>query len=122
MQAHSIVFNRPETVAHQTTSASRPIDLDHLTRQTLGRKDLEQEVLALFIRQVRQSMRGLVPANIDERRRIAHLLKGSARGVGAFAIADSAERLEEAPHSDAAINGLSVAVLEVENFLLRLMR
>jgi HPt (histidine-containing phosphotransfer) domain-containing protein len=121
MQAHSIAFNRPETSAH-VTSSIRPIDLAHLSRQTMGRKDLEQEVLGLFIRQVRQSMRGLSSANIDERRRIAHLLKGSARGVGAFGIADAAERMERAPAVAGHVDDLAQCVLDVENFLLRLSR
>ena len=33
-------------------SASRPIDLVHLARQTLGDRSLEQEVLRLFLTQM----------------------------------------------------------------------
>lgn len=32
-------------------SAERPIDLVHLTRMTLGERNLEREVLQLFVRQ-----------------------------------------------------------------------
>ncbi|WP_298245604.1 Hpt domain-containing protein [uncultured Bradyrhizobium sp.] len=72
-----------------------PLDLDHLSRMTLGDADLEQEVLAMFAEQAVRLMAAMaaLPAEAGA---LAHKLKGSARGVGAFAVADAAESLETA--------------------------
>jgi len=70
-----------------------PIDFAHLKRMTLGDAGLEQEVLAMFAAQsaslviTLETMPGDAPA-------LAHTLKGSARAIGAFAVADAAARLE----------------------------
>jgi HPt (histidine-containing phosphotransfer) domain-containing protein len=74
----------------------RPIDLVHLSRMTLGDRSLEREVLQLFARQVSllvARMRQVSPAGISA---AAHTLKGSARGVGAWAVARAAEAVESA--------------------------
>jgi HPt (histidine-containing phosphotransfer) domain-containing protein len=72
-----------------------PIDLDHLKRMTLGDESLEREVLAMFSA---QSVRliGTLRALPAEARALAHTLQGSARAVGAFAVADAAAVLETA--------------------------
>jgi HPt (histidine-containing phosphotransfer) domain-containing protein len=72
----------------------RPIDLVHLARTTLGDRSLEREVLQLFHRQSRMliaRMRSAAPAGIAT---LAHTLKGSARGIGAWRVARAAELLE----------------------------
>lgn len=84
-------FQAPDSPSH---SPSRPIDLAHLAHQTMGDRALEQEVLGLFIRQARAANASIGAANAEERRRIAHTLKGSARSVGAFAMADCLDRIE----------------------------
>src|SRR4051812_44231460 len=65
-----------------------PIDFDHLARQTFADHALERELLELFAAQCD----ALVPAIGDARRpqdgvMAAHTLKGSARAVGAWALA-----------------------------------
>jgi HPt (histidine-containing phosphotransfer) domain-containing protein len=72
-----------------------PIDLDHLKRMTLGDERLEREVLAMFAAQSARLIDALaaLPA---EAGRLAHTLQGSARAVGAFAVADAAAVLEAA--------------------------
>jgi HPt (histidine-containing phosphotransfer) domain-containing protein len=120
MQAHSVAFNPPENRCRP--ACARPIDLDHLARQTMGQKDLETEVLTLFLRQARQCVRNMATAGIGERSAFAHSLKGSARGVGAFPLAERAERLEADPASEAAFEALAAAVIDVENFLTKLAR
>jgi HPt (histidine-containing phosphotransfer) domain-containing protein len=122
MQALHIAFNRPESRPRLSPSKARPVDLVHLARQTMGNKELEEEVLRLFARQARQCLQTLVNADLVERGRVAHMLKGSARGVGAFSVADHAELLEMSPHDEGAVAALSQAVVDVENFLLRLTR
>jgi HPt (histidine-containing phosphotransfer) domain-containing protein len=72
-----------------------PIDLDHLKRMTLGDDSLEREVLAMFAAQS-VSLVGALAALPAEARELVHALKGSARAVGAFAVADAAAVLEAA--------------------------
>jgi HPt (histidine-containing phosphotransfer) domain-containing protein len=75
-----------------------PIDLVHLARQTMGDRDLEAELLALFDRQAAQIAEKLTaPLGEDSplaRADLAHKLKGSARAVGAHAVAAAAENYE----------------------------
>ena len=72
-----------------------PIDVDHLKRMTLGDESLEREVLAMFSAQS-VSLIGALGALPAEARALVHTLKGSARAVGAFAVADAAAVLEAA--------------------------
>jgi HPt (histidine-containing phosphotransfer) domain-containing protein len=76
-----------------------PIDLSHLERMTLGDAGLEREVLAMFAAQSAKLMDGLagLPAGAAA---LAHTLKGSARAVGAFAVAEAVGRLEFALSGD----------------------
>src|SRR5262245_2696862 len=74
----------------------RAIDLVHLARTTLGDRGLEREVLQLFDRQstlLIARMRSATPAGVAT---LAHTLKGSARGIGAWRVARAAEALERA--------------------------
>jgi HPt (histidine-containing phosphotransfer) domain-containing protein len=79
-------------------SQACPIDLVHLSRQTMGDRELELEVLALFERQASHIGGKLVTlesgADHLVRADLAHKLKGSARAVGAFAVASAAENYE----------------------------
>jgi HPt (histidine-containing phosphotransfer) domain-containing protein len=73
----------------------RPVDLVHLSRQTMGDRDLEREVLALFEHQSLAILARLREAsNAKSWSEAAHTLKGSARGIGAFEVAKLAEELE----------------------------
>jgi HPt (histidine-containing phosphotransfer) domain-containing protein len=72
-----------------------PIDIDHLQRMTLGDAGLEREVLAMFSAQA-ASLIGALATLPPEAAALAHTLKGSARAIGAFAVADAAEVLEAA--------------------------
>jgi HPt (histidine-containing phosphotransfer) domain-containing protein len=70
-----------------------PIDTDHLQRMTLGDASLEREVLAMFSGQAMRLMRELAAPSSD-RRALVHMLKGSARAIGAFRVGEAAELLE----------------------------
>jgi HPt (histidine-containing phosphotransfer) domain-containing protein len=72
-----------------------PIDFEHLSRMTLGDAGLEQEVLAMFVAQSTTLVSTLAAMPVDARA-LAHTLKGSARAIGAFSVADAAARLEAA--------------------------
>ena len=75
--------------------ADPPIDLEHLGRMTLGEPNLEREVLTLFATQSREIAERLssIP---DDAAALAHTLKGSARAIGAFRVADAALTFETA--------------------------
>ena len=99
------------------TVRSRPIDLVHLTRQTMGDRDLEQEILTLFVQQALNVQDKLAKADGDECARLAHALRGAAGGVGAFAIADCAGDIENEPSNRVAIRRLSRLIDEARDFV-----
>jgi HPt (histidine-containing phosphotransfer) domain-containing protein len=70
-----------------------PIDIEHLKRMTLGDASLEHEVLAMFSAQA-VSLTGALDRLPADAGALAHTLKGSARAIGAFGVADAAESLE----------------------------
>jgi HPt (histidine-containing phosphotransfer) domain-containing protein len=88
----------------------RPLDLVHLARQTLGDRDLECEVLRLFAVQSASMMQRLGALPAEEKRLVAHTLKGSARAIGAWRVASAAATIEEAAEADLAV--LNEAVRE----------
>jgi HPt (histidine-containing phosphotransfer) domain-containing protein len=122
-------LNDPEASAAQGRAGvdcGRPIDLVHLARSTLGDRSLEREVLALFERQaviLLQRMEGAEPATLAG---LAHTLKGSARGIGAWRVAAAAEQVEAARHCDAtarnALTTLAAHVAEATGFIRDLLR
>src|SRR3981081_1039322 len=72
-----------------------PIDIEHLGRLTLGAASLEHEVLAMFAAQS-VTMIGALATLPPDAGALAHTLKGSARAIGAFGVADAPETLEAA--------------------------
>ena len=74
----------------------RPIDLVHLARMTLGDRSLEREVLQLFDRQSTLLIARMRAASPEGIALLAHTLKGSARGIGAWRVARAAEAVEAA--------------------------
>lgn len=122
MASASIAFEAPDNSSGASPSQSRPIDLVHLANQTMGDKALENEILQMFCRNARSALKEI--ANGDEAAVIAtaHRLKGSAAAVGAFKVFVAAELLE-AKGGDAALRAsLGAAVIEAENFILKLCR
>jgi HPt (histidine-containing phosphotransfer) domain-containing protein len=107
-------------------SLERPIDLVHLSRMTLGDRGLEREVLALFDRQATvmvSRMRSAAPGSVTT---VAHTLKGSARGVGAWRVAAAAEAVELAASGEgdlsAAITRLAAMAEEARAVIAELLR
>ena len=98
------------------------IDAAHLGHMTLGDRRLEREVLELFLRQTTIMLNRIVGAAPPLAAAAAHTLKGSARGIGAWRVAQAAELLENAaggdgghgagPDLDEAIAELKAASLE----------
>jgi HPt (histidine-containing phosphotransfer) domain-containing protein len=76
------------------TSAT-PIDWSHLSRFTLGDTALEHEVLGLFAMDAPRYLAKMVAArHRKDWIEAAHTLKGSARAVGAWNVAECAQAAE----------------------------
>ena len=121
-----IVRSIDATDAPSLAPDDRPIDLVHLARTTLGDRGLEREVLQLFERQstlLIARMRSAEPAGIVT---LAHTLKGSARGIGAWRVAHAAEALELAGARDgeigSALDRLNAASDEARRAIADLLR
>jgi HPt (histidine-containing phosphotransfer) domain-containing protein len=101
-----------------------PLDLKHLFRMTLGDHGLEREVLALFDRQVDMLIARMETVDPSCVPALAHTLKGSARGVGAWAMARAAEAVEAAPPAELApaVAALAQAASEARAAIAEILR
>ncbi|MEW9808026.1 Hpt domain-containing protein [Mesorhizobium marinum] len=95
----------------------RPLDLSHLAAQTMGDRELEREVLAMFAEQAQAVRRQIAKAELKERLFLAHALKGSARGVGAFPIAECASAIEQSPTDRLVLKRLERLIDEACDFI-----
>ncbi len=103
------------------SAQTRPVDLVHLSRYTGGDPVLNAEILQLFSGQAAELMLKLQTV-LDARdlkgwKDITHSIKGAARGIGAFAMADAAANAEHAfpaPDNTAAVRALQDLKLEAE--------
>lgn len=111
--ARDTAFTGERRSSHRTA----PIDLVHLARQTFGSEALEREILRLFVAQSRVLVETIAAADVDERRALAHRLKGSALGVGAGRMARLADAIESEADAVRAIGELAEAFEEVRAFV-----
>lgn len=82
---------------------SSPFDRAHLERATHGDRALAREVLRLFDFQSERQLAAMASAtDAKGRAEAAHALKGAARGVGAFAVARTAEDVEACAEDETA--------------------
>jgi len=105
----------------------RAIDFEHLFRMTLGDHALEREVLQLFDRQSGMLMERIATSEPAVVAAFAHTLKGSARGIGAWQVARSADVLECAALAgksglEADIHALALSVREARTVISELLR
>lgn len=96
------------------------VDLAHLHAQTMGDEALAREVLGLFRSQSRSCLGRLA----DRRQRgadLAHLMVGSARGIGAHQVAAAAFALETklraGEDGEAEFAALDAAVAAADAFI-----
>jgi HPt (histidine-containing phosphotransfer) domain-containing protein len=121
--ATAVAFQSLEPLDRGASPASeRPVDLVHLSRFTLGDEKLEREVLQLFRVQTRIYLDRLESAADSKSwRHAAHTIKGSARGIGAWAVASAAQSAEElaaAPAGKrAALKELTAAIEAAITFI-----
>lgn len=120
--ANAIAFAMPGGESSSGPIRRRPIDLVHLAKQTMDDRLVEQEVLALFVQQAALVRDGMVHGDSQERLRLAHGLKGSARGIGAFAIAECMEAIEQNPFDEKALKRLPELVDEARDFIAAISR
>lgn len=80
-------------IGTRQTDGSEPVDLVHLSGQTMGDRALEAEVLRIFLSQAPIWLGALAGGN-RARKEAAHTLKGSARAIGAFRLAELAAEAE----------------------------
>lgn len=116
------VFAPPDTPC-ELRGEKRPVDLVFLSRQTGGDRALEEEVLSLFSKQAAslgKDLRG--HRSCAARKRNAHTLKGAARAVGAFGLAECASRIETAPDDPAPVTELLREVESVRDYIASLLR
>lgn len=86
-----------------TTSSARAIDFNHLDSYTAGDQDLIREVLGLFKGQVGQLLHTLEASrDVKSWKETAHGIKGAARGIGAWRVAEIAADAEKCDFADAA--------------------
>lgn len=109
----------PTPEASDETGASRlsvrqVIDMAHLARQTMDDELVQREVLVLFAGQARRCTAEIAEADEVARKTIAHRLLGAARGVGAFAVADAAQALEDNPSNEMYVAAVCAAVERAE--------
>ena len=107
------------------------IDRVHLTRMTHGERDLEREVLQLYATQAavllgRMLRADAVPLAAPAIAALAHTLKGSSRGIGAWQVADAAAAVEtdaaEGRDTTASIERLAAAIGAAQLHIVDLMR
>ncbi|MFD0917953.1 histidine kinase [Pseudahrensia aquimaris] len=100
------------------TANVRPVDLVHLAKQSLGDRALEIEILSLFRSQSKLYLDRLTCAKTsDERKMAAHTILGSARGIGAWAVAEEAEKIELSSDKPGDMRDLTLAIGEAQNFI-----
>jgi HPt (histidine-containing phosphotransfer) domain-containing protein len=110
-------------------SSSRPIDLVHLSRYTLGEREVEREVLELFCTQSLLYIERLRHAKSDQDwKEAAHSLKDSACMIGAWRTGEAAERAEVLSGDafdrlrDMRLGEIESSVREAEDYIECLLR
>ena len=99
---------------------NRPIDLVHLSHYTLGDSTLEREILQLFRAQSRIYLDRLRDSDSKgDWFEAAHTIKGSARGIGAWQVAEFAEAAEmsKAGKSKSVLAALETSINEVNAYI-----
>ena len=94
------------------------VDYAHLKVQAADDVDVMREVLQLFLVHTEQVLGELANAKDDRTwKQLTHTLKGSARGVGAFALADAAVEAERAVLDQGKVAALKDAFSEARAFI-----
>ena len=100
-------------------STKAAVDLNHLARYTGGDAAVNAEVLRLFDAQATDLVARL-HAILDARdakswKEITHTIKGAARGIGAFEMADAAAKCEPIDLADRKHASTAIAALKTHS-------
>lgn len=121
----SLQFERIDWMPSPPLAPESPIDLSHLQRMSVGDAALEREVLTLFVTQAAR-LAGALSASPGDAAALVHTLKGSALGIGAFAVAEAAQRLEavlrEGGDRDEALAALQFALAAAREAIAELLK
>lgn len=108
-------------MACKVAGMDKPIDLVHLARQTMGDRELENEVMSIFLSHCDEYLAEYRDApDATCRQHAAHRIKGSARGLGAWELAEQAELAEAPDYQDvqaleSAANRVSAYIRDLIN-------
>lgn len=92
-------------------AAAALIDRAHFDHMTGGDVALQAEIVALFRAQA-ETWSGALHPHVSAWRDAAHTLKGSARGIGLWALAEACEAAEVAPDEAVALARVRAALSE----------
>ncbi|MFW6027274.1 MAG: Hpt domain-containing protein [bacterium] len=98
-----------------------PIDLEYLSRYTAAKPETTRELLIIFRDQVEKWLEGMPPGDPSAWRETAHTLKGAAKAIGAWPLAELCEQAE-ALASPAADEAGAEAGLAARRDLLKQLR
>ena len=82
------------------TSAGSALDVAFLAAQTFHDRELEREVLQLFLAQARRVLPRLAGMTPREQSEAAHLLRGACQGIGALPAAAILQTYEDGNHQE----------------------
>lgn len=129
MTNHTMRFTAPTGLAAHVSplNRSRPIDLVYLAKLSKGDIKLELEYLNMFDIQMQASMQELSGLlENDDAKCCLTGLKGAARNVGAFGVADFCALAEDALGTDTdsydeVIDDLKIASAEITAFVVNMV-
>lgn len=100
------------------TATAKAVDYDHLRNQAAGNIDVMREVLSLFVTHCEQVLTELeTAADAKAWKQWTHTLKGSARGIGAFAVAEAAAEAERHSMDKTKLAPIRAAFAEAQAFI-----
>lgn len=103
-------------IARRENGTEKPIDLVHLSSLTMGDRSLELEILKMFSGQTTQFLSSIEAANdVEAIKRVSHTIKGAAKSIGAFRLADIAAEGEEAGKLDEA--AICAELLSIKSYI-----
>lgn len=111
----------------KASSNSRPIDLVHLSKQSLGDPGLEDEILHMYDQMVLTQMSRIRESlEVDDILFCLHSLKGSSAGVGANNVAALAKAAEDEMQANKVLSheclaDLRMGVEEVRYYIAELL-
>jgi HPt (histidine-containing phosphotransfer) domain-containing protein len=101
-----------------SAQSARTVDYEHLKAQAAEDLGVMREVLQLFVVHTEQLL-GELARTTDEKtwRQLTHTLKGSARGIGAFGVADAAADAERSALDKGKVDALNAAFARAKAFI-----